>query len=215
VPSVSISVAQTLVEVGETLGLSNTGSPADRYEWKLPDGTVVTTRDLITSFSAPGTYTIQLTAFNKDDQSATTSITLQAGYRMLKEVRVTKMNFLTPAGVPWDATDGTGPDVSFSLGDGGKVAEGAIIKDVTPSQLPLVWDMTSASIRIIPALSKMWSLSLQEEDAKGPSFFRSMFLHDIVVGIATSSYRDKQGISTTTVSSWDGNWSVTITYDIR
>ncbi|UOQ50760.1 PKD domain-containing protein [Hymenobacter cellulosivorans] len=153
-----ISSSGTILEVNESFWLSNMSTHAAHYEWKLPDGTVSTQRDLAVTFPKPGIYSVELTAYNLDDIPVSTSITLRVGIRAVKEVRVTKMNFTADTGEPWDKADGTGPDVSFLL------INGATKADVTSAQLPLVWNMSSISHQIVPARDdKSWRIVFWEE----------------------------------------------------
>ena len=75
-PTVSITSSQNPTDVGKTVEFSSSvsgGTPPDNYTWSI-NGNNYYTKDVNTSFSASGSYTIELTVRDSTDYSVDTSM---------------------------------------------------------------------------------------------------------------------------------------------
>lgn len=207
----SFSVNYRVVEPNEPVAITNTSTNAVRYEWYRSDKpTQVFAGAMPTaSFSTTGSYTITLTAFNSDNQSASTSTVIRVGNRYLKKIRLTKLNFLRPNGTPWDAADG--PDVYFMLQETGASSSigGVTVADVTPARLPLVWDVVINPPRIAPG---SYDFAFWDENTTSPN----VLMHSWTWNVSTPpTNRDAAGNSSETFITADGAWNAIIEMETR
>lgn len=129
----------------------------------------------------------------------------------INKITVTEMSFKNANGEDWDISPVSGPDVQFGIRDAsdlsyinGSKGRSSIYKDVTNSQLPLVWaGITPVSI----AASKIIFIELLDDDEiigdpVGPVYFT---LSDYTTGsnpypAKITKTRTTLGVLTTTIT---------------
>ncbi|SMB80169.1 PKD domain containing protein [Hymenobacter roseosalivarius DSM 11622] len=207
----TFAASRTVVEVNEAVTFTEAPAQAARYVWDFGNGQTATVAAPSVTYAATGTFTVTLTTYSADNQATATSQVIRVGKRYLREVRITALPFLTPAGLGWDV-GGSGPDVFVQLHPTA-VAEApatktSILSNVTPASLPLTF---AASTELTPG---EWTVGVRDEDSGSDDTMREWTLD--VAGPTPN--RDAQGQGSYTLVGPPDNptvWAVTLHYETR
>lgn len=159
------------METPATITFQNTSQNADSYLWDFGDGTASTLANPSKTYNTKGTYIVKLTVNNiatgKSNQISQ-NLTITPGKVFLQRVIVDAIPFTDNGGVGWDI--GSGPDLFFTIIDSVKnvVYEiGTYYEDLTPSGLPVQWDLSPELEFLKSSWNKTYFIDLWDYDPIG------------------------------------------------
>jgi PKD repeat protein len=128
---------------GRTVTVTNTSTGATSYSWNFGDGYTSSQTSPSHTYSSAGTYTITLTATNSAGNS-----TASANITIDWQVSITRVEITTSKFSDWNLDTFDSGDIFFQF----KNASGTVLldyedakyNDVSQSQLPLTWNLSSA-----------------------------------------------------------------------
>jgi hypothetical protein len=116
-PIVAFGYTRSIYEVGEKIQVVNKCQNVERYEWTIDykkDSVKTDENPVFNGRSTAGTHAITLEGYNAAGVKNGAVNPFSVGRRYLKSVTISSLSFTRPNGQPWH-TDGTGPDVAYSL----------------------------------------------------------------------------------------------------
>lgn len=150
-PTVDFSYSGANLPAPTTVSFTSTTTNASSYLWDFGDNGTSTLSNPQHLYATGGVYTVKLIAAGSGGSTSTTkTVNIANALTKVKITKVTIVNipFTKPGGTTgWDL-DGSGPDVYFKIEDMNSTvlfdstASSRSI-DVTPSSVPLSWDITT------------------------------------------------------------------------
>lgn len=134
-----------------TVFFTNTSTNATSYAWDFGDNGTSNAVNPQHLYTTGGVYTVTLTATGAGGSTTTTkTVNIGAAFTKVKITKVTVVNipFTKPGGTSgWDL-DGTGPDIYFQIQDVSSnvlfnAGASSRYNDITPSTLPIAWNLTT------------------------------------------------------------------------
>ena len=154
VPTADFSYSGANLPAPALVTFTSTTSNATNYLWDFGDNSTSTLSNPQHAYTSGGVYTVKLTVIGEGGTtSSTKTVNVAAALTKVKitKITVTAMPFLRPDGISnWESGqifESGGPDVFIQIQKtGGVLALGpsSTLSNVTPSVLPLNWDLSTA-----------------------------------------------------------------------
>ena len=150
-PTVDFSYSGASLPAPATVTFTSSTTNANSYLWDFGDNGTSTFSNPQHLYSIGGVYTVKLTATGAGGSTSTTkTVNISPALIKVKITKITIVNipFTKPGGTTgWDL-DGSGPDVYFKIDDLNSnvlfdATSSSRISDVTPSMLPISWNITT------------------------------------------------------------------------
>ena len=151
---------------GQEVTFTNSSSYAYYYDWDFGNGKTSKDKNPTMVFEA-GTWTVSLTAWNKDKSQCDRLQKIINVKEKPKTVRLThfiinSVDYEDSDGRYWDDYSTDGPDVFFELLDSNnkEILESKYIQDVTPNKLPYTFTVSNTTLN----LSGTYKIRLKDYD---------------------------------------------------
>ncbi|MGI4750663.1 MAG: PKD domain-containing protein [Janthinobacterium lividum] len=181
----------------DTYSVINYSTDADSYSWNLGNDSIKTTKDIGINYTKSGTYTLTLTAFNKDGEKSITSRQVKVLDRVIQQLSITgitnnenishNFNHAKVWAVVKLATSNvnytfTGPSFNVPV-----IYQTPVITDFDETKVPYVFNVPNNQILNFPALSTLinrgldgykglgYGLELYAQDATGTYLLSSSY----------------------------------------
>ena len=152
---------------GQKITFTNKSTNAYSYEWDFGNGKTSKENNPTTTFEQ-GTWTVTLTAWNKDKSQKdrfqkTINVKAKPTKVQLTHFIINSVDYEDSDGRYWDDKSTDGPDVYFMLYDSNnkQILKSKNITDVTPNKLPHTFTISNTYL----SLSETYKIILKDYDA--------------------------------------------------
>jgi PKD repeat protein len=200
----SFTADRKIVEVGEVVTFANASTNATKYEWDFGNGQSSTIASPTATYTATGTYTVKLTAYNSENKTSVTTTTVKVGERFWTGLTIKNLNFSTSTGGNWDI--GSGPDLRFSLKKGSETtwSQYNLKNDVVQADLPLAYNIATP----LKLTNETWNFFLEDVDN---TTNETMSAWNGNPNLVTKDYNTGKGVIPLT----NGLFSIEMAFEVR
>lgn len=181
-PNACFTATETTVNPGESITFTSCSDDAESYRWDMGDGTEATGSTVEHSYSAPGTYLVELAAIHKNERMLDRTSKLitvndtTEGPLYITNIRVLDFPETKPDGSDWDTPPAPGvpcpdgcpwPDVfvRMTISQTGWTFNTSTFDDVNPGvDLPISWDLSHLTILLD---NRNWNVQMRDNEALG------------------------------------------------
>jgi len=204
-PIACILTEKKSVDINEPINFESCASDADGIAWDFGDGTTADGKTASHSWSAPGTYIVQMRATSKGGKKAdrySVAITVKGYTRYVTKVVLKGFAAKKPDNTDWDGSGviagGPAPDVYFKLAaaDGSGDYTSSTKSNITTNDLPFTWNVTQQNIYLS---NQNWTIELRDDDSFGSSFV-SELMTTFTSNLATTGSNGVVSLSNTQYS---------------
>jgi PKD repeat protein len=155
-----------ITERYEVVRFTNTSVNATRYEWDFGKGITSTIENPEINFYDPGTYTVQLKAYNSSNKPSVAYGTVKVGRKHITKIEIERLDSISGYGYPWDPQDGPDLYVRIAPSDTPNWIYSPVHYNVSKAAFPVSWEF-SPNVVIGPA--ETWTFQLYDEDLPFPA----------------------------------------------
>lgn len=155
-----------ITERYEVVRFTNTSVNATRYEWDFGNGITSTQENPEINFYDPGTFTVQLKAYNSSNIPAVAYGTVKVGRKHITKIVIERLDSISGYGYPWDPQDGPDLFVRIAPSDTPNWIYSPVYHNVAAGAFPISWEF-SPNVVVEPAAT--WTFELYDEDLPYPA----------------------------------------------